>query len=235
MARRAHRSSILSSSRTPDQLRVPRSEHLVHFSRRRCFEHNQRPEHLTCRRPRLDVARRAHPWPGTWCTYRRSQYERYSLAVTSDGKVGPSGVVLRPLSGPGGDNVVWCCAAARAGSVCGRTPVTMFAYAHAKWCVLRVVSNAYTTDSRQHIRLGRPKRQPANSTAEEEKPPPKSAPARKKAVEVLGCAARDERVRRTSRKRPRPSRAPQEVTRKTLRRAQTGRVSVRRNKWIRGC
>ena len=96
MARRAHRSSILSSSRTPDQLRVPRSEHLVHFSRRRCFEHNQRPEHLTCRRPRLDVARRAHPWPGTWCTYRRSQYERYSLAVTSDGKVGPSGVVLRP-------------------------------------------------------------------------------------------------------------------------------------------
>ena len=44
-------------------------------------------------------------WPGTWCTYRRSQYERYSLAVTSDGKVGPSGVVLRPLSGPGGDNV----------------------------------------------------------------------------------------------------------------------------------
>ena len=92
MARRAHRSSILSSSRTPDQLRVPRSEHLVHFSRRRCFEHNQRPEHLTCRRPRLDVARRAHPWPGTWCTYRRSQYERYSLAVTSDGKVGPSGV-----------------------------------------------------------------------------------------------------------------------------------------------
>lgn len=30
-------------------------------------------------------------------------------------------------------------------------------------------------------------------------------------------------VRRTSRKRPRPSRAPQEVTRKTLRRAQTGR------------
>ena len=105
MARRAHRSSILSSSRTPDQLRVPRSEHLVHFSRRRCFEHNQRPEHLTCRRPRLDVARRAHPWPGTWCTYRRSQYERYSLAVTSDGKVGPSGVVLRPLSGPGGDNV----------------------------------------------------------------------------------------------------------------------------------
>ena len=26
-------------------------------------------------------------------------------AVTSDGKVGPSGVVLRPLSGPGGDNV----------------------------------------------------------------------------------------------------------------------------------
>ena len=106
MARRAHRSSILSSSRTPDQLRVPRSEHLVHFSRRRCFEHNQRPEHLTCRRPRLDVARRAHPWPGTWCTYRRSQYERYSLAVTSDGKVGPSGVVLRPLSGPGGDNVL---------------------------------------------------------------------------------------------------------------------------------
>ena len=105
VARRAHRSSILSSSRTPDQLRVPRSEHLVHFSRRRCFEHNQRPEHLTCRRPRLDVARRAHPWPGTWCTYRRSQYERYSLAVTSDGKVGPSGVVLRPLSGPGGDNV----------------------------------------------------------------------------------------------------------------------------------
>ena len=96
MARRAHRSSILSSSRTPDQLRVARSEHLVHFSRRRCFEHNQRPEHLTCRRPRLDVARRAHPWPGTWCTYRRSQYERYSLAVTSDGKVGPSGVVLRP-------------------------------------------------------------------------------------------------------------------------------------------
>ena len=38
-----------------------------------------------------------------------------------------------------------------------------------------------------------PERQPANSTAEEEKPPPKSAPARKKAVEVLGCAARDER------------------------------------------
>ena len=105
MARRAHRSSILSSSRTPDQLRVARSEHLVHFSRRRCFEHNQRPEHLTCRRLRLDVARRAHPWPGTWRTYRRSQYERYSLAVTSDGKVGPSGVVLRPLSGPGGDNV----------------------------------------------------------------------------------------------------------------------------------
>ena len=105
MARRAHRSSILSSSRTPDQPRVARSEHLVHFSRRRCFEHNQRPEHLTCRRPRLDVARRAHPWPGTWCTYRRAQYERYSLAVTSDGKVGPSGVVLRPLSGPGGDNV----------------------------------------------------------------------------------------------------------------------------------
>ena len=106
MARRAHRSSILSSSRTPDQLRVPRSEHLLHFSRRRCFEHNQRPEHLTCRRPRLDVARRAHPWPGTWCTYRRAQYERYSLAVTSDGKVGPRGVVLRPLSGPGGDNVL---------------------------------------------------------------------------------------------------------------------------------
>ena len=105
MARRAHRSSILSSSRTPDQLRVPRSEHLVHFSRRRCFEHNQRPEHLTCRRPRLDVARRAHLWPRTWSTYRRSQYERYSLAVTSDGKVGPSGVVLRALSGPGGDNV----------------------------------------------------------------------------------------------------------------------------------
>ena len=92
VARRAHRSSILSSSRTPDQLRVPRSEHLVHFIRRRCFEHNQRPEHLTCRRPRLDVARRAHPWPGTWCTFRRSQYERYSLAVTNDGKVGPSGV-----------------------------------------------------------------------------------------------------------------------------------------------
>ena len=106
MARRAHRSSILSSSRTPDQLRVPRSEHLVHFSRRRCFEHNQRPEHLTCRRPRLDVARRAHPWPGTWCTYRRSQYERYSLAVTSDGKVGPSGVVLRPPHGSKSDNVV---------------------------------------------------------------------------------------------------------------------------------
>ena len=106
MARRAHRSSILSSSRTPDQLRVPRSEHLVHFSRRRCFEHNQRPEHLTCRRPRLDVARRAHPWPGTWCTYRRSQYERYSLAVTSDGKVGPSGVVLRPPHGAKRDNVV---------------------------------------------------------------------------------------------------------------------------------
>ena len=105
MARRAHRSSILSSSRTPDQLRVPRSEHLVHFSRRRCFEHNQRPEHLTCRRPRLDVARRAHPWPGTWCTYRRAQYERYSLAVTSDGKVGPSGVVLRPLSHCKCDNV----------------------------------------------------------------------------------------------------------------------------------
>ena len=39
------------------------------------------------------------------CTYRRSQYERYSLAVTSDGKVGSSGVVLRALSGPGGDNV----------------------------------------------------------------------------------------------------------------------------------
>ena len=106
MARRAHRSSILSSSRTPDQLRVARSEHLVHFSRRRCFEHNQRPEHLTCRRPRLDVARRAHPWPGTWCTYRRSQYERYSLAVTSDGKVGPSGVVLRPPHGSKCDNVV---------------------------------------------------------------------------------------------------------------------------------
>ena len=106
MARRAHRSSILSSSRTPDQLRVPRSEHLVHFSRRRCFEHNQRPEHLTCRRPRLDVARRAHPWPGTWCTYRRSQYERYSLAVTSDGKVGPSGVVLRPPHEAKCDNVV---------------------------------------------------------------------------------------------------------------------------------
>ena len=69
----------------------------------------------------------------------------------------------------------------------------MFAYAHAKWCVLRVVSNAYTTDSRQHTRLGRPKRQPTNSRAEEENPPPKSAPARKKAVEVLGCAARDER------------------------------------------
>ena len=50
---------------------------------------------MTCRRPRLDVARRAHPWPRTWCTYRRSQYERYSLAVTSDGKVGPSGVVLK--------------------------------------------------------------------------------------------------------------------------------------------
>ena len=110
---------------------------------------------------------------------------------------------------------MWCCAAARAGSVCGRTPVTMFAYAHAKWCVLRVVSNAYTTDSRQHTRLGRPKRQPANSTAEEEKPPPKSAPARKKAVEVLGCAQHETSVRRTSRKRPRPSRAPQEVTRKT--------------------
>ena len=106
MARRAHRSSILSSSRTPDQLRVPRSEHLVHFSRRRCFEHNQRPEHLTCRRPRLDVARRAHPWPGTWCTYRRSQYERYSLAVTSDGKVGPSGVVLRPPHEAKCDNVI---------------------------------------------------------------------------------------------------------------------------------
>ena len=106
MARRAHRISILSSSRTPDQLRVPRSEHLVHFSRRRCFEHNQRPAHLTCRRPRLDVARRAHPWPGTWCTYRRAQYERYSLAVTSDGKVGPSGVVLRPLSHCKCDNVI---------------------------------------------------------------------------------------------------------------------------------
>ena len=105
MARRAHRSSILLSSRTPDQLRVPRSEHLVHFSRRRCFEHNQRPEHWTCRRPRLDAARRAHPWPGTWCTYRRSQYERYSLAVTSDGKVGPSGVVLRPPHGAKRDNV----------------------------------------------------------------------------------------------------------------------------------
>ncbi len=26
---------------------------------------------------------------GIWCTYRRSQYEQYSLAVTSDGKVGP--------------------------------------------------------------------------------------------------------------------------------------------------
>ena len=60
---------------------------------------------MTCRRPRLDVARRAHPWPGTWCTYRRSQYERYSLAVTSDGKVGPSGVVLRPLSHCKCDNV----------------------------------------------------------------------------------------------------------------------------------
>ena len=48
-------------------------------------------EHLTCRRPRLDVARRAHPWPGTWCIYRRSQYERYPLAVTSDGKVVPRG------------------------------------------------------------------------------------------------------------------------------------------------
>ena len=105
MARRAHRSSILSSSRTPDQPRVARSEHLVHFSRRRCFEHNQRPEHLTCRRPRLDVARRAHPWPGTWCTYRRSQYERYSLAVTSDGKVGPSGVVLRGPHGSKSDNM----------------------------------------------------------------------------------------------------------------------------------
>ena len=50
-------------------------------------------------------ARRAHPWPRTWCTYRRSQYERYSLAVTSDGKVGPSGVVLRPLSHCRCDNV----------------------------------------------------------------------------------------------------------------------------------
>ena len=60
---------------------------------------------MTCRRPRLDVARRAHQWPGTWCTYRRSQYERYSLAVTSDGKVGPSGVVLRPLSHCRCDNV----------------------------------------------------------------------------------------------------------------------------------
>ena len=116
MARRAHRSSILSSSRTPDQLRVPRSEHLVHFSRRRCFEHNQRPEHLTCRRPRLDVARRAHPWPGTWCTYRRSQYERYSLAVTSDGKVGPSGVVLRPPHGSKRDNVTAGSAGATGGS-----------------------------------------------------------------------------------------------------------------------
>ena len=61
---------------------------------------------MTCRRLRLDVARRAHPWPGTWCTYRRSQYERYSLAVTSDGKVGPSGVVLRPPHGAKCDNVL---------------------------------------------------------------------------------------------------------------------------------
>ena len=38
-----------------------------------------------------------------------------------------------------------------------------------------------------------PERQPANSTAEEEETPPKSAPARKKALEVLGCAAQDER------------------------------------------
>ena len=37
--------------------------------------------------------------------YRRSQYERYSLAVTSDGKVGPSGVVLRPPHGSKSDNV----------------------------------------------------------------------------------------------------------------------------------
>ena len=36
---------------------------------------------------------------------QRSQYERYSLAVTSDGKVGPSGVVLRPLSHSKCDNV----------------------------------------------------------------------------------------------------------------------------------
>ena len=60
---------------------------------------------MTCRRPRLEVARRAYQWPGTWCTYRRSQYERYSLAVTSDGKVGPSGVVLRPPHGSKSDNV----------------------------------------------------------------------------------------------------------------------------------
>ena len=38
-----------------------------------------------------------------------------------------------------------------------------------------------------------PERQPANSTAKEEETPPKSAPARKKALEVLGCAAQDER------------------------------------------
>ena len=98
----------------------------------------------------------------------------------------------------------------------------MFAYAHAKWCVLRVVSNAYTTDSRQHTRLGRPKRQPANSTAEEENLRRNQRPLARRPLRSW-AAQHETSVRRTSRKRPRPSRAPQEVTRKTLRRAQTGR------------
>ena len=123
---------------------------------------------------------------------------------------------VQPLSG------VWCCAAARAGSVCGRTPVTMFAYAHANRCALREVSNDYTTDSRQHTRLGRPKRQPANSTAEEENLRRNQRPLARRPLRSW-AAQHETSVRRTSRKRPRPSRAPQEVTRKTLRRAQTGR------------
>ena len=87
-----------------------------------------------------------------------------------------------------------------------------------------IVTTVRTTTAHAHARRARGPVPPhPQSTAKEEETPPKSAPARKKALEVLWAAEHKTSVRRTSRKSPRPSRAPQEVTRKTLRRAQTGR------------
>ena len=60
-------------------------------------------------------------------------------------------------------------------------------------CIESGFKRLYDRLEATHHRLGRPKRQPANSTAEEEETPPNSAPARKKTLEVLGCAAQDRR------------------------------------------